>query len=140
MEMTGREAYRFDEVIEAVESLPPDYQEALIGIIRMRLIQRRRAELAAEIAEAREDYRQGRVRRGTVSELMVRADGGAGGLRALVWSRAFVRAFRRAVRRSPELRERAERALKQLAEDPFHPGLRSHKLNGELSGALACHG
>ncbi len=70
MEMTGREAYRFDEVIEAVESLPPDDQEALIGIIRMRLIQRRRAELASEIAEAREDYRQGRVRRGTVSELM----------------------------------------------------------------------
>ncbi|WP_369424617.1 hypothetical protein [Methanothrix sp.] len=68
--MTGREAYRFDEVIEAVESLPPDDQEALIGIIRMRLIQRRRAELASEIAEAREDYRQGRVRRGTVSELM----------------------------------------------------------------------
>ncbi len=49
-----------------------------------------------------------------------------------------MRAFRRAVRRSPELRERAERALKQLAEDPFHPGLRSHKLKGELSGAWAC--
>ena len=49
-----------------------------------------------------------------------------------------MRAFKRAVRRQPELRVRVERTLQQLAEDPFHPALHSHKLKGELSGAWAC--
>ena len=59
-------------------------------------------------------------------------------MRTLVWSAAFVRAFRRAVRRQPQLRARVERTLQQLTEDPFHPILRSHKLQGELAGTWAC--
>lgn len=59
-------------------------------------------------------------------------------MRTLVWSVAFVRAFKQAVRRQPELRARVERTLKQLAEDPFHPTLHSHKLKGELADAWAC--
>ena len=59
-------------------------------------------------------------------------------MRTLVWSAAFVRALKRAVRRQPELRARVERTLQQLAEDPFHPTLHSHKLKGELVGAWAC--
>jgi addiction module RelE/StbE family toxin len=59
-------------------------------------------------------------------------------VRTLVWSPAFVRAFKRAVRRQPDLRARVERTLKQLVEDPFHPTLHSHKLRGELAGAWAC--
>jgi hypothetical protein len=39
-------------------------------IIRRRLVQRRRAELVAEVAEARQAYQRGEVRRGTVAELM----------------------------------------------------------------------
>jgi hypothetical protein len=42
----------------------------LVKIIRQRLIEGRRAELAAEIAEARSAYRRGEVRRGTVADLM----------------------------------------------------------------------
>lgn len=61
---------RFQEVIETVEALPPDDQELLIEIIRQRLIQQRRAELAADIAEARRAYQRGEVRRGTVADLM----------------------------------------------------------------------
>ena len=61
---------RFQEVIETVESLSPDDQALLIEIIRQRLIQHRRAELAAEIAEARRTYQQGKVSRGTVADLM----------------------------------------------------------------------
>lgn len=49
-----------------------------------------------------------------------------------------MRAFKRMVRRQPELRMRVERTLQQLAEDPFHPSLHSHKLKGELTGAWAC--
>jgi mRNA-degrading endonuclease YafQ of YafQ-DinJ toxin-antitoxin module len=59
-------------------------------------------------------------------------------VRTLVWSVAFVRAFKRAVRRQPELRARVERTLERLAEDPFHPTLHSHKLKGELAAAWAC--
>jgi len=59
-------------------------------------------------------------------------------VRTLVWSAAFMRAFKRAVRRQPALRSRVERALRQLAEDPFQPALHSHKLKGELAGAWAC--
>ena len=59
-------------------------------------------------------------------------------LKTLVWSTTFVRAFKRAVRRQPELQARVEHTLKQLAEDPFHPTLHSHKLNGELTGVWAC--
>jgi hypothetical protein len=61
---------RFQEVIEIVEALPPDDQWLLIEIVRQRLIQHRRTELAADIAEARRAYRQGKVRRGTVAELI----------------------------------------------------------------------
>ncbi|WP_447974928.1 hypothetical protein [Nitrospira sp. Kam-Ns4a] len=61
---------RFQEVIEMVEALPPDDQALLMQIIRQRLIQHRRTELAADIAEAREAYRRGEMRRGTVADLM----------------------------------------------------------------------
>lgn len=59
-------------------------------------------------------------------------------MRTLVWSGAFVRAFRRVARRQPQLRARVERTLQQLAEDPFNPVLHSHKLKGELAGTWAC--
>ena len=49
-----------------------------------------------------------------------------------------MRALKGTVRRHPELRPRVERTLQQLAEDPFHPTLHSHKLKGEFAGAWAC--
>ena len=61
---------RFQEVIETVEALPSGDQILLIEIIRQRLIQQRRAELAADIAETHDAYKRGEVRRGTVAELM----------------------------------------------------------------------
>jgi len=60
----------FQEVIESVEALPPEDQILLIKIIRQRLIQYRRAELAEEITEARGAYRRGDAHRGTVVDLM----------------------------------------------------------------------
>ena len=61
---------RFQQVIETVETLPPDDQLLLIGIIQQHLIQHRRAELAAEVAERHEAYHRGTVHRGTVDDLM----------------------------------------------------------------------
>lgn len=59
-------------------------------------------------------------------------------MRTLVWSATFIRAFKRAARRQPALRLRAERILQQLSEDPFHPTLHTHKLKGEFASAWAC--
>jgi mRNA-degrading endonuclease YafQ of YafQ-DinJ toxin-antitoxin module len=59
-------------------------------------------------------------------------------MKTLVWTRTFVRALQRTLRQHPELRAKIEKTLKQLAEDPFHPSLRSHKLKGELEGVWAC--
>jgi hypothetical protein len=61
---------RFQEVIETVEALPFGDQALLIEIVCHRLIQQRRAELAVDIAEARNAYQRGEVRRGTVADLM----------------------------------------------------------------------
>ncbi len=44
--------------------------DAAKEIIRQRLIQRRRAELATEVVESRNAYQRGEVYRGTVADLM----------------------------------------------------------------------
>ena len=72
--MTQATSSSFQEAIETIEALPPDDQALLIEIIRQRLIQHRRAELAAEVQEARAAYQGGEVRRGTVTELMQELD------------------------------------------------------------------
>jgi len=61
---------RFQTVIETVETLPPDEQLLLIGIIRQRLIQFRRAELVTQVAEARQSYADGDVQRGTLDDFL----------------------------------------------------------------------
>ena len=61
-------------VIEDVETLPVDDQMLLIEIIRQRLIQHRRSDLIADVAEARQAYQEGNVRRGTVDELLKELD------------------------------------------------------------------
>jgi len=56
----------------------------------------------------------------------------------LVWSANFRRMAKRATQRNPELQQRIKDTLKLLAEDPFYPKLRSHKLEGDLSSLWAC--
>lgn len=67
---------QFQQAIEAVEQLPPNDQALLIEIIRQRLIEQRRTELAVEVAEARADYQKGKVRLCSVADLMKELDGG----------------------------------------------------------------
>ncbi|MEH2376039.1 type II toxin-antitoxin system RelE/ParE family toxin [Nostoc sp.] len=55
-------------------------------------------------------------------------------MRTVVLASSFKRAFKRLVRRQPELQER----LASLTADPFDPLLQTHKLKGKLSGAWAC--
>lgn len=60
----------FETVLESVETLPAEDQRVLIELLRRRLAEQRRAEIAANIAISREEYRAGRVHRGTAEELM----------------------------------------------------------------------
>jgi len=42
------------------------------------------------------------------------------------------------VRQRPDLTQKIEKTLECLADDPFDPVLRTHKLKGELAGSWAC--
>lgn len=68
--MSSRSKVTFQDVLDMIESLPEEQQENLIAIIRRRLIEHKREVLAERINEAREEYRLGKVRRGTVDDLM----------------------------------------------------------------------
>ena len=59
-------------------------------------------------------------------------------MRRLVWDASFRRAFRRSTRRNVSLREQILVVLESLAQDPFTPELRTHKLKGQLADLWAC--
>jgi len=61
---------RFDEILESVEDLSADEQEALIDLIRHRLAERRRSEIAVNITQAQVEYKAGKVFRGNLSQIM----------------------------------------------------------------------
>ena len=58
--------------------------------------------------------------------------------RPLLRSNSFVRSARRLIRKNPGASEDIRVALHLLAEDPFHPLLKTHKLKGKLEGSWAC--
>ncbi|MBF0465701.1 MAG: hypothetical protein HQK88_13060 [Nitrospirae bacterium] len=60
----------FQDALEIVESLPESQQEDLIGIVRNRLLEHRRELLAESITEAKSDYLNGKVKKGSVDDLM----------------------------------------------------------------------
>ncbi len=64
----------FQKAIETVEALDPEAQAMLVDIIQKRLKQQGRDELLKAVAEAREAYAQGKVRSGTVADLMAELD------------------------------------------------------------------
>jgi len=59
-------------------------------------------------------------------------------MRQLIWSKAFLRAYKKANQKYPQLQTEFERVLRLLVQDPFDPQLRSHKLKGKLEGVWAC--
>ena len=56
----------------------------------------------------------------------------------LVYSGRFKRAFKKQVRRLPQLQNNILQALELLKDDPFTPSLETHKLHGQLDGCWAC--
>jgi mRNA-degrading endonuclease YafQ of YafQ-DinJ toxin-antitoxin module len=59
-------------------------------------------------------------------------------MRALIWGKTFMKAFKRTVKKHPKLSKDIEETLRLLAKDPFAPQLETHKLKGKLSGSWAC--
>lgn len=70
MAISNRQNITFQEAIEIIESLPEYQQEDLIDIIRHRLTEQRREQLANNIKEARAEYARGEIKKGTVDDLL----------------------------------------------------------------------
>jgi tryptophan 2,3-dioxygenase len=60
----------FGEVLDAVSQLSSDEQETLLVIVRHRLAEQRRKQLAQDVREAREEFAEGRCKSTTVEDLM----------------------------------------------------------------------
>jgi addiction module RelE/StbE family toxin len=59
-------------------------------------------------------------------------------MRRIIWSKSFIRASKRVIKKRLVLSEDLEGTLKDLVEDPFLPHLETHKLKGKVSGSWAC--
>jgi hypothetical protein len=57
------------QALDVIEQLPISDQEAVIEIVRQRLIERRRAEIAQHAADSIHAFREGRAHVGTVDDL-----------------------------------------------------------------------
>ncbi len=60
----------FDEVLDIIESFPEKQRESIVEIVKRRLTEERREQLAQTIKESREEYARGEVSRGTVEDLI----------------------------------------------------------------------
>jgi hypothetical protein len=60
----------FDEVLDRVEQLSLEDQVALIDVVKLRLVERRRREIAQNIADAKTEYKNGQAFRGSIDDVM----------------------------------------------------------------------
>jgi mRNA interferase YafQ len=56
----------------------------------------------------------------------------------LVWDKSFKKAFKRLLKKNPQLQDKVFAVLDLLADDAFTPSLKSHKLTGQLEGLWSC--
>lgn len=68
--MYDRTNVSFQEALEIIETLPEQQREDLINIIKHRIIEHRREQLARNIREAKKEYSRGEIKKGTVDDLM----------------------------------------------------------------------
>ena len=55
----------------------------------------------------------------------------------LIFTESYEKIEQRFLKRHPDLRERYYKTLALLEQDPFHPSLRLHALEGQLAGLHA---
>ena len=58
-------------------------------------------------------------------------------MKTQVWNNSFKRAFKRVIKRNPQLGEKIFSVLELLVNAPFSPSLKAHKLRGQLEGLWA---
>lgn len=56
----------------------------------------------------------------------------------LVADKKFKRSFKRLAKKNPQLQDKVLAVLELLADNPFTPSLKSHKLTGKLEGLWSC--
>ncbi len=61
---------QFNQILEMIDNLSIDEQDDLMNIVRHRQLDKRREEIADNINQARQEYQQGRVFRGTVDDII----------------------------------------------------------------------
>lgn len=68
--MSNGQTITFQKAVDIIDSLPEEQQESIIDIVRHRLLEHRREKIAQSIKKTRKEFSAGKVRRGTVKELM----------------------------------------------------------------------
>lgn len=61
---------RFDELLEAVETLPGDAQAELVEVIHRRLAERGRKRVVKEVRQARDEFAEGKCSLATPGDVM----------------------------------------------------------------------
>lgn len=60
----------YSQVIDSIEALPDDQQESLVELVKRRLAERRRETLIKSIAEARKEFKSGKLRSANPTDIM----------------------------------------------------------------------
>jgi hypothetical protein len=60
----------FDEVLDAIERLPAEQQADLVDVVRRRLAERGRQQIAADARDARAEHQAGKTHPASVDDLM----------------------------------------------------------------------
>lgn len=68
--MSMSQAIPFNDVVEAADQLSLEEHPALVHILQRRMALAQRQQLAAEIAEARQEFAEGKCRPATAEEMM----------------------------------------------------------------------
>ncbi len=55
----------------------------------------------------------------------------------IIWGPRFKRAYKRKLKQNPEIKKQLFAALKLFVKAPYHPSLKTHKLEGPLRGNYA---
>ncbi|MCP4361831.1 MAG: type II toxin-antitoxin system mRNA interferase toxin, RelE/StbE family [Chloroflexi bacterium] len=58
--------------------------------------------------------------------------------RKLLKTNVFIRSAKRIIKKRPQLAPNLQSTLDLMAEDVFHPRLKTHKLKGRLADSWAC--
>ena len=60
---------KIGRVMEEFEQLPHEEKEYVVEIFRKQMVEERRESLSVRAAEAKENYRLGNIKRGTIEDL-----------------------------------------------------------------------